>query len=576
MTGRSLRSRLRVTAFRRPAEPQPHVHPLFDAAWYLDSNPDVRAAGIPAYEHYLVNGWREGRWPNAYFDEAWYVRTYPEVARSPRLPIDHYLHDGARLGYDPSPDFFSRWYLYTNPDVARAGINPLQHFLAHGRAEGRRTRPAPAPVGPAPDARAPEDVPIHDTETALDQAARRALDRLAPHAERHGPFASLLLLPLFGRGGGEKVALSFAQVLRVNRPDRSVLIVATDRDQVEDGLDAPQGCLVLGLSDLMGRDPALRPEDRLRRLIVLMRPRLLHIVNADLGWRVLRDHAGEIDPGTLVVASLFCIQRDPASRRPVGIAADHFAQAAAKTAMILTDNRAVIDDLDRYFPGAAPAGKLRCLYAPHEWRPVARVPVAGPEPGGGRPRGWLSRLVGGRRGGRPRFLWASRLDRQKRVELLLAIARQMSDCAFVVFGQAVTDGDVAWAPPSNVTRGGPFSDPATLLAAGPFDAFIYTTYEDGLPNILLEIGRAGLPVVAPAIGGIAELIGFETGVLLPAEAGVPDYEAALRQILREPGQAAARAEALRELVLSRHAFPAFAAAVAALPGYLEHVPSDDA
>ncbi|KRE99944.1 hypothetical protein ASG87_13200 [Frateuria sp. Soil773] len=37
-------------------------------------------------------------------------------------------------------------------------------------------------------------------------------------------------------------------------------------------------------------------------------------------------------------------------------------------------------------------------------------------------------------------------------------------------------------------------------------AFIYTTAWDGLPNVLLEAASSHLPVVAPDIGGIRDLI----------------------------------------------------------------------
>ena len=33
----------------------------FDAQRYLAANPDVRAAGVNPYEHYLIHGWCEGR-----------------------------------------------------------------------------------------------------------------------------------------------------------------------------------------------------------------------------------------------------------------------------------------------------------------------------------------------------------------------------------------------------------------------------------------------------------------------------------------------------------------------------------
>jgi glycosyltransferase involved in cell wall biosynthesis len=76
---------------------------MFNRDWYLEHNPDVRAAGID--------------------------------------PALHYLRYGAREGRDPSPQFDSDWYLAENPDVAKIGFNPLVHYLQHGVEEGR------APIG---------------------------------------------------------------------------------------------------------------------------------------------------------------------------------------------------------------------------------------------------------------------------------------------------------------------------------------------------------------------------------------------------------------------------------------------
>jgi len=73
--------------------------PGFDAGFYLDRNPDVRAAGANPLEHFLQHGWREGR--------------------------------------DPSAGFSVVGYLSANPDVAQADANPLLHFLRHGFIEGR-------------------------------------------------------------------------------------------------------------------------------------------------------------------------------------------------------------------------------------------------------------------------------------------------------------------------------------------------------------------------------------------------------------------------------------------------------
>jgi peptidoglycan/xylan/chitin deacetylase (PgdA/CDA1 family) len=75
--------------------------PLFDAEYYLRSNPDVRDAGTDPARHYLLQGWKELR--------------------------------------DPSAAFSTSQYLIDNPDVARARINPLLHHLRYGNREVRRS-----------------------------------------------------------------------------------------------------------------------------------------------------------------------------------------------------------------------------------------------------------------------------------------------------------------------------------------------------------------------------------------------------------------------------------------------------
>ncbi|WP_375457705.1 hypothetical protein [uncultured Enterovirga sp.] len=81
-----------------PAGDHP-LAPFFDEAYYLESNPDVRAAGVPALAHYLEQGEAEGRRPIPSFDPAFY--------------LDH------------------------NEDVRTSGQGAFSHFIDHGIAEGR-------------------------------------------------------------------------------------------------------------------------------------------------------------------------------------------------------------------------------------------------------------------------------------------------------------------------------------------------------------------------------------------------------------------------------------------------------
>jgi hypothetical protein len=78
-------------------------NPLFDEQYYLGSNPDVKAAGVDPFTHYIRFGTVEGRNPSRFFD--------------------------------------TNWYLASNADVTEAGVNPLQHFYRYGLVEGRDPHP---------------------------------------------------------------------------------------------------------------------------------------------------------------------------------------------------------------------------------------------------------------------------------------------------------------------------------------------------------------------------------------------------------------------------------------------------
>jgi hypothetical protein len=48
---------------------------LVDTAYYLETYPDVFAAGKDPIRHYVKYGAREGRDPSAQFDSDWYERS---------------------------------------------------------------------------------------------------------------------------------------------------------------------------------------------------------------------------------------------------------------------------------------------------------------------------------------------------------------------------------------------------------------------------------------------------------------------------------------------------------------------
>lgn len=123
----------------------------FDEQFYLANNQDVAQAvdaGALASgeEHYLAFGALEGRDPNRLFDSDFYLESNPDVAAAGVNPLQHYLSFGQFEGRQPSPSysFDGDFYLASNPDVAAAIDEPnphlisaFQHFAEFGADEGR-------------------------------------------------------------------------------------------------------------------------------------------------------------------------------------------------------------------------------------------------------------------------------------------------------------------------------------------------------------------------------------------------------------------------------------------------------
>lgn len=178
-------------------------------------------------------------------------------------------------------------------------------------------------------------------------------------------------------------------------------------------------------------------------------------------------------------------------------------------------------------------------------------------------------------GPKKRLLWASRVCGHKRPELLAPLAAKLRAVApgveIDIYGGIEQGYDAAVIfNDRSLNYLGPF-DGFDSLPLERYDALIYTSELDGLPNVLLEAMAAGLPVVAPDIGGISEVImSGSTGFLIPCDLSdgelITAYALAISNLYEEWQITGYLASAAKRLISERHSKAAFSSRVARVFG----------
>ena len=178
---------------------------------------------------------------------------------------------------------------------------------------------------------------------------------------------------------------------------------------------------------------------------------------------------------------------------------------------LLGVSQATVDDLVRL--GVAPPGRFRVLPLGLELDSVAN-----PEPG----QRERFRSSVGVSGSALVITYVGRLVPIKRLDVALKAVAQARgrgiDCCLVVVGDGQCRGRLtALARSLGMEKSAIFtgyrSDIAEIVAGT--DIAILTSDNEGTPVWLIEAAAAGRPAVAPAVGGVPEVVLGETGLLVP-------------------------------------------------------------
>ncbi|WP_299819786.1 glycosyltransferase [uncultured Jannaschia sp.] len=556
------------------------------------------------------------------FDFAHYFLSYRDIFRERMDPVAHYIRAGAREMRDPTPTFSTRRYRANLSEDELGGLTPFGHWLTAGAPEGcvapLRALPAMAAVLDRPAAEveatwtaAHRDVVErfhHGTlgemvgrATALDplvalswpevgnirigtfnsdlvMSRTVALHALAHRAElRRARAVVVVNRPRWG--GGRRMEGHLAHALADIHGAREVLVLTTEQGGEMPPGKLPAGTRHVDMSDLDLASPELR-EQVLCAFLRILRPDIVFNVNSRLMWDAMTPFGRTLSQEMALVAGLFCEERT-AHGHETGYTIHRVYRHFDILAAICTDSAALRATLcERYLIPPDQSGKLRVLRAPVDpsIRPVvvpgdgaaeqARTPfgetaadAAGEVPDAIEPD--AVRAAGPRR---PQVFWSGRLDPQKRVDLVYAIAREMPEVEFRLWGERVLTRAATRLPPApeNVVLEGRYERFADLPLQQA-DLWLYTSAWDGVPSVLLEVAMTGLPIVGTLVGGTGEILKATGARGVPADAREPGaYVEAIRETLADRDGARRRALALREELVAERRPEAYRAEVAAI------------
>lgn len=368
----------------------------------------------------------------------------------------------------------------------------------------------------------------------------------------------LFIVPWLGiKGGAERLSERFLAFLRARYPADRLCIFAPDSiHSYSEGAENRYGVTIVSINEEMPHADQGTRVRILDRVLINLRPACVHNAGSLTAWLAFRDHAAWYSRDMKLFVNLFSDLRIDDSA-PIGYYHNDIPYIIDHISGVLCDNRSIIHRAITDF------ALTKELAAKFHYVPT---PLLGLN--GGNPRLDLRSYMPSRAG---RSLWMSRIANEKRIDVLNAIARAMPDRRISVYGATLAVSakvDMTWLDLPNIYLSGEF-ERLSRLPIRDFDSYIFTSNNEGMPISVLEATMLGLPVVAPDVGGIGELIDDTTGWLVSSPDAIDEYVQALTEIEQDPREAARRVGRAQERLVKFHSLSTFMSTLEGVPGYVQ-------
>jgi glycosyltransferase involved in cell wall biosynthesis len=346
----------------------------------------------------------------------------------------------------------------------------------------------------------------------------------------------IMFVPYLIKGGAELVALNYVKSIQNAHPQWHIAVVATLNNENPWKDMLPKNVDFIPFGNLTHQFTEQLQLQLLARFIVQSKTTRLHISQSALLYRFASLYKTLLKPYK-IYSFAFCEDTDNEGRIS-GHVHSGLPLAYDSIDRIITDNNNIIDDLVLEY------GYDRCKFVTH-YQPVD-LPITPPK----------QRFDPS---GEFKILWASRVAKQKRPDILIDIARQLSGLNIKIYAYgSFQDGysEELFKGIKNISYKGSFSG-INSVPTNEYDMFLYTSENDGVPNILLEITAKGLVIVAPNIGGIGEFINSGTGMLISQNDDINSYIESIKQLAVDNNLKIKLVKQAQEKLLSQHSTKSF-------------------
>lgn len=312
-------------------------------------------------------------------------------------------------------------------------------------------------------------------------------------------YDDIYLLPWLKAGGGEKYILQILSSILLANPEKKALVITLERTDLNKWIDKlPENCIFLNFEKLTRNVQECDKKLLLFRLLLsisYLNRTNLHVKTGIFANSFLNEFGDALSKNLNIYRYLFCLTckniKGQTVINPLDI--EMVRDQIRYTHRFINDN----EKLTSFFVS---------LLGEHFREKFLTVYAYVSDKG--------KKINYGGRGGSKKILWASRICNQKRPEILNCLAKKLessnSDCRIDVYGPIENNLNIKFN--DFLVYKGEFSSFETIDLSS-YSAFLYTSWFDGIPNIILEAASIGLPVIAPIgpFSAIEEVINNETG-----------------------------------------------------------------